>query len=1632
MDLPEQDQTHSCPKRTFDEINSKADCTNDCSIQKSPFSKKTKHFDLQGYQLEVFEAARRRNTIAVLDAGSGKTFVVVMLIKDIGQAIKASGVKKLIVFLAPTVHLVNQQFKEIKEYTKFEVEEYYGAKGVDDWNLERWEKEISEHDILVMTPRILLDVLRKAFLKIEKICLMIIDECHRATGNHPYAQIMKEFYHEANEKPKIFGITASPLVNKGVSYTMDCDCQISKLESILDSQVYPSAKVSYRYYDQAQLPAMSLKPNIEALWSKLDDSLLELQRSVQINCEDMNNKFKALHKCMTNELAEILYCLEDLGLLCAYEAVKISLENFSNIEEDCEVYRKISLEYKLLLEKVLQIIGERLPFADRSLLELEFNLLDAADLGYISPKLLELIKIFQSFGESSQVLCLIFVERIITARVVERFVKKVSCLSHFTVTYLTRSNTLVGAHSPKKQKDTMNPFCCGQVNLLFTTDVVEEGIHVPNCSYVIRFDLPKTVPSYVQSQGQARQDDSQFILMLERGNLKQRNQLFDIIRSKHLLTEAAISRDPGASISTACAVDKANTYCVDSTGASVTSDNSISLIYQYCDKIGRDKKDAKPIFEILPSGGSCKCKLTLPPNGAFLSRNNHLAKQLVCLEACKKLHQMGALNDHLLPSLQPSENDRISNKKQSNSGTTKRKELHGTASIRALCGTWADKPNGIMFYAYKFDFTCNIVSEIYSGFTLLIESKLDDDVGNIELELYSRSKIVKTCVSSCGQLYLDADQVIKAKCFHELFFNGLFGKLFVWSKAAEGKQREFLLQKDTRSLWNPSNLYFLLPLKKLNDICEESWKVNWTAMNSCASAIEFVRKKSLLGAGHCVDDRNISLPCNTSSSETECKATKTICFANCVVDVNNLKDMVVLAIHNGRVYCVIEVADDLFPGSPFDGINMKSATTEHTTFSDYYGKRYGIVLRYPEQPLLRLKQSHNAHNLLMNFSEEDGCNKALQPAIQKAQAHVHIPAELLYMLDVRRDVLKSLYLLPSLMHRLESLMLASQLRAEIDGQSSNFSVPSSMILEALTTLRCTENFSLERHELLGDSVLKCAVSCCLFLKNPDKHEGQLSARRSQAVCNSTLHQLGINRTLQGYIRESAFDPRRWVAPGQCCIHTVPCKCGVESPEVPLDEKFQTEDPSVVIGKVCDRGHRWICSKTIADCVEALIGAYYVGGGLVASLHVMKWLQIDAELDQSLVHKAITTASLHTYVPKGNEIASLEEKLGYEFSVKGLLHEAMTHFSGQEPGIGYCYERLEFLGDSVLDLLITWHLYQSYPDIDPGELTDLRSASVNNDNFAQAAVRRNLQQHLVHNSELLRSQIAEYVKVISELDSTTKSLPGTKGPKALGDLVESIAGAVLLDTKLNLDQVWKIFKPLLSPIVTPDNLQLPPLRELYELCDSHGYFAKETCTRTQLMVHAVITLQLEDELLVRNGQGPNKKMAKAEAAFHLLKELERRGISKKRRDNLDHIHIHSSEPIIHKKPKVDETNILSPKDASMEVRDPSIAATVTITINTKKGGPRATLHELCKRLQWPMPKYDATEYRQKTAFEFGQGSETRTGYLCFVSKVTLCIPNDGSIDCKGDARADKKSAFDSAAVALLYELQRLGKLNIADS
>jgi len=81
------------------------------------------------------------------------------------------------------------------------------------------------------------------------------------------------------------------------------------------------------------------------------------------------------------------------------------------------------------------------------------------------------------------------------------------------------------------------------------------------------------------------------------------------------------------------------------------------------------------------------------------------------------------------------------------------------------------------------------------------------------------------------------------------------------------------------------------------------------------------------------------------------------------------------------------------------------------------------------------------------------------------------------------------------------------------------------------------------------------------------------------------------------------------------------------------------------------------------------------------------------------------------------VASVEERLGYQFRDKNLIIEALTHKSFKKP---YNNERLEFLGDAVLDLVVGEYLYRKFPEVAEGELSKMRASLVSEKGFEKLA------------------------------------------------------------------------------------------------------------------------------------------------------------------------------------------------------------------------------------------------------------------------------------------------------------------------
>ena len=124
---------------------------------------------------------------------------------------------------------------------------------------------------------------------------------------------------------------------------------------------------------------------------------------------------------------------------------------------------------------------------------------------------------------------------------------------------------------------------------------------------------------------------------------------------------------------------------------------------------------------------------------------------------------------------------------------------------------------------------------------------------------------------------------------------------------------------------------------------------------------------------------------------------------------------------------------------------------------------------------------------------------------------------------------------------------------------------------------------------------------------------------------------------------------------------------------------------------------------------------------------------------------------------------IEQKLGYRFKNEYLLHDALSHPSLQrDVSSPSPYERLEYLGDAVLELVVSVRLFAAYPDADEGVLTKMRASIVSRKHLGDLAKKLGWGEQLLMNSYLEKSG-------------------GRNTRSVLANTFESIIGAVMLDS-----------------------------------------------------------------------------------------------------------------------------------------------------------------------------------------------------------------------------------------------------------
>lgn len=508
-------------------------------------------------------------------------------------------------------------------------------------------------------------------------------------------------------------------------------------------------------------------------------------------------------------------------------------------------------------------------------------------------------------------------------------------------------------------------------------------------------------------------------------------------------------------------------------------------------------------------------------------------------------------------------------------------------------------------------------------------------------------------------------------------------------------------------------------------------------------------------------------------------------------DTDALTDTIVVDTTNyDRRYFVQAVRHDMNPCSPITQ-SMQTSEGTYNDFADYYRRVFKCEVQHLDQPLIEVRKMPRVLNFLQPIPSNP----------RKLKSHIFIP-EFCQKFSIRASVFRSALLLPSLLMRMNAYLGVQEFRV-----AHGLHIDDRLLLEAFTTPSAHMETNYERLETFGDSILKFITTIHVYILFPRKHEGQLHLKRARVVCNRALYKSAIDLRLFERILSKPFIRRSWHPP----------RFTISNNQSPTQENEEHE----------------LSDKTLADVIEASLAAAYLTGGLESALQCCIAMrvpldQISTWSDFNKVYIANQDEPPSSRALRLLDAARITEITGYTFTNPFLISEALTHASFPNSTCP-CYQRLEFLGDAVLDFLVTRHFFHRYPDATPSLLTELKEACVNNHILGVVCIRIGLHRHLAHFSAPLVGAVAGLVEELEEMDQQGEC----KGeywleldvPKVISDVVESTLGAVFVDSGFKMEAVERVFekwlKPFLDEHVAPETLKEHPMKKLTERLQRSG-------------------------------------------------------------------------------------------------------------------------------------------------------------------------------------------------------------------
>ena len=904
-------------------------------------------------------------------------------------------------------------------------------------------------------------------------------------------RIIKDFYldYPQGSRPRIFGMTASPVdaktdpVQAARYYVLRWDLHVltqsRELEAILHARIATTQNL-------ALLRNCISRPEEVVI----DYEPLPYHHRTPL-CAELESQFGNVID-FARQFSDAKAACSELGSWCADQVWTraFATEDVQKREQLVEIALETRNANKVVVDQHIRDIREVKTVVNRAA---EGRLPPARDNGTLSSKVLALEQFLAAkYEDSGDTRCIVFVKRRSTARLLKDLFQHIgsSRMRHGVLIGTRKAEAGDAKESIRAQLLTLRRFQKGELNLLFATSVAEEGLDIPLCNSIIRFDLYETLIQYIQSRGRARHAQSQYIHMVERGNPAHLQALREVRSGERVLQEFCqrlpadriLKGNDDVSLEDMLVTEKKyRLYREPETGAKLTYWSATQLLSQFVHSLPQDSEDVlKPTYIISTEGKLFRCEAVLPRNSPIRSVigrpyfRKAVARGSAAFEACLKLREKGYLDSYLKTTF----HKRLPEMRNARLAITVKKTNEYDVRVKPQFWTEGIGESVSDLYVTVIDLADPCATgRPQTAFALLTRRSLPDFP---IFPIFPRpgSKCDVKCARLKQPFLIDRADLASLTSFTLRLFHHLFNKMF---------------ERDEEGL-----PYWIAPV-----IC------GWESVSSTREVINWDTIESV--------HRQEIIQWTTDLRETDT-------VGRFIVDRGS----------GGTRYFTTRHAPDLRSLDPVpDGCVRHQHQANILQYSSsLWKKSRGRVQFNENQPVYEAYQIPHRRNWLDDWDETErsACTKA------------YICLEPLMISAIPSDVAEMGFLFPSIIWRLDSYLIASEACRSI-----GLDIPPSLALEAMT--KDSDNTeehraeqihfqrgmgrNYERLEFIGDCFLKMATSISLYAQNANDDEFESHVKRMVMICNRNLFNTAVELKVYEYTRTEGFN--RYSGPINQCV-----------------------------------------------------------------------------------------------------------------------------------------------------------------------------------------------------------------------------------------------------------------------------------------------------------------------------------------------------------------------------------------------------------------------------------------------------------------------------------------------------------------